>query len=119
MASVRPDATAMPQRDSIMKAVFLNAWDSDKDNEMRIDWVQQFYQKVYADTGGVPVPNAINDGSYINYPDVDLADPRWNTSGVPWWTLYYKGNYPRLQQIKARWDPGNVFQHTLSIRPPS
>ncbi|WP_242001735.1 BBE domain-containing protein [Kribbella steppae] len=43
--------------------------------------------------------------SYINYPDVDLADPAYNKSGVPWHDLYYLGNYPRLQQIKAKWDP--------------
>lgn len=24
--------------------------------------------------------------------------------------------YPRLQQIKARWDPRDVFRHRLSIR---
>jgi len=44
-------------------------------------------------------------------------DPQWNTSGVPWHALYYKDNYPRLQQIKSRWDPRNVFYHALSIRP--
>jgi FAD/FMN-containing dehydrogenase len=59
---------------------------------------------------------AINDG-VINHPDVDLADPEWNTSGVPWHTLYYKDNYPRLQRIKARWGPRNVFRHALSICP--
>jgi FAD/FMN-containing dehydrogenase len=53
----------------------------------------------------------------INHPDVDLADPEWNTSGVPWHTLYYKDNYPRLQRIKSLWDPRNVFHHALSIRP--
>jgi FAD/FMN-containing dehydrogenase len=50
------------------------------------------------------------------HPDVDLADPALNTSGVPWPTLYYKANYPRLQRIKARWDPRDVFRHALSIR---
>ena len=68
--------------------------------------------------GGVPVPDANTDGSYINYPDVDLADPAWNTSGVPWHTFYYKDNYPRLQQVKKRYDPRNVFRHALSIELP-
>jgi aclacinomycin oxidase len=67
----------------------------------------------------VPVPNEYNDGSYINYPDADLADPAWNTSGVPWTTLYYKENYPRLQQVKKRYDPRNTFHHRLSIELPT
>ncbi len=75
------------------------------------------YADIYRETGGVPVPNAINAGSYINYPDVDLADPAYNKSGVPWHDLYYLGNYPRLQQIKSTWDPRNVFHHKLSIEP--
>ena len=53
----------------------------------------------------------------INHPDVDLADPEWNTSGVSWHTLYFKSNYAALQRIKRRWDPRNVFHHALSIRP--
>ena len=41
-----------------------------------------------------------------------------NTSGVPWHTLYFKDNYPRLQQIKAAYDPGNFFRHPLSVQLP-
>jgi FAD/FMN-containing dehydrogenase len=51
----------------------------------------------------------------INHPDTDLADPALNSSGVPWPTIYYHGNYPRLQRIKAHYDPRNVFRHALSI----
>lgn len=67
----------------------------------------------------MPVPNGVTDGCYINYPDSDLNDPGYNTSRVPWYTLYWKDNYPRLQLAKAAWDPTNVFHHTQSIRLPS
>src|SRR5258708_31993238 len=34
---------------------------------------------------------------------------------VPWYTLYYKANYPRLQQIKARRDPPDLFLPSPSL----
>jgi aclacinomycin oxidase len=119
--AVDPAATALPQRDSIFKVIYVAAWQNDPSDpavdDRNIDWVRQFYRAMYADTGGVPVPNAVNDGAYINYPDIDLDDPAWNTSGVPWYTLYYKANYPRLQRTKAKYDPRDIFNHKLSIRP--
>jgi hypothetical protein len=117
--TVPPGATAVAQRDVVMKAVFQNIWLDEGDDAAGVAWVRNLYREVYAATGGVPVPNDVNDGSYINYPDNDLADPAWNTSGVPWSTLYYKENYPRLQQVKARWDPRNVFRHAMSVELPA
>jgi aclacinomycin oxidase len=117
--AVAPDATATAQRDVVMKAVYQTIWADPADDAANIAWLREFYRDVYADTGGVPVPGEVSDGSYINYPDTDLADPAWNTSGVPWSTLYYKDNYPRLRQVKARWDPRNVFGHALAIQPPA
>ncbi|MFV2013425.1 MULTISPECIES: FAD-binding oxidoreductase [unclassified Micromonospora] len=118
--AVDSDATASAQRDSILKATYSGGgWQSPQDDDRNIDWVRRFYRDVYAETGGVPVPNEVSDGSYIGYPDVDLADPEWNTSGVPWHTLYYKDNYPRLQQVKQRFDPHDVFRHRLSVRTPT
>jgi hypothetical protein len=116
--AVQPGATAAAQRDVIMKAEYHTVWADESDDARYLSWIRDFYRDVYAATGGVPVPNEVSDGSYINYPDVDLADPAWNTSGVPWQTLYYKENYPRLQRIKARWDPRNIFRHTLAITSP-
>jgi aclacinomycin oxidase len=117
--AVAPGATAVAQRDVVMKAVFQTYWADESDDAANLAFVRAFYRDVYAETGGVPVPGDVSDGSYINYPDNDLADPAWNTSGVPWSTLYYKDNYPRLQQVKAKWDPHNIFHHTLSIELPS
>ncbi|GAA2778616.1 FAD-binding oxidoreductase [Crossiella cryophila] len=113
--AVAPGATAIAQRDVIMKAVYQTIWRDDTEDKANLKWVREFYQAVYTETGGVPVPGEVNDGSYINYADADLADPRWNTSGVSAQTLYYKDNYPRLRRIKAKWDPREVFRHSLSI----
>jgi aclacinomycin oxidase len=116
--AIAPDATAA-SRGAILRAVYTTGnWESPDDDAKHLAWVRSFYHDVHADTGGVPVPNEVNAGCYVNYVDVDLADPAMNKSGVPWHTLYYKDNYPRLQQIKRRYDPRNVFHHPLSVRLP-
>lgn len=116
--SVGPSATAFPHRDALFSVAYDLYWADPADQE-ELNWIRRFYQEIYADTGGVPVPGDANSGAYINYPDADLADPKWNTSTVPWHTLYYRDNYPRLQQVKSRWDPRNVFRHAMSVRPQS
>ncbi|NYI06650.1 FAD-binding oxidoreductase [Allostreptomyces psammosilenae] len=116
--TVAPSATAVPQRDSIIKSYIGTYWADPNEDAKHVDWIRGFYQELYAGTGGVPLSNDSTDGSYINYPDVDLLDSQWNRSGVPWHTLYFKDNYPRLQQVKARWDPRNVFRHALSVQAP-
>ena len=117
--NARPAAvTAMPARDSFMKAVFVTAWRTPTDEAARLQWSREMYYDIYAETGGVPVPNHANAGSYINYPDTDLRDPAWNTSTAAWSTLYYGDNYPRLQRAKAAWDPTGIFTHSMSIEYP-
>lgn len=116
--AVAPDATALPARDSFMTMLIHAAWRQPGDDERYVRWAREMYREVHAATGGVPVPNEVYGGSYINYPDPDLADPAWNTSGVPWHAFYYGENYPRLRRIKAQWDPGDVFAHQLSIGRP-
>jgi len=115
--TLAPDATASAQRDSILSTACVAGWGQPQEEGPALAWVRAFYRDMFGDTGGVPAPGEACDGAMINHPDVDLADPQWNTSGVPWSTLYYKENYPRLQQVKSRWDPRNVFRHALSIRP--
>ena len=114
--TVAPDATAAAQRDSILDIACNTGWLDPREEAKNLTWVRTFYRDLFAESGGVPVPGEAYDGAFINHPDVDLADPALNTSGVPWHTLYYKENYPRLQRIKARWDPRDVFRHALSIR---
>lgn len=113
--TVARDATAAAQRDSILDIACTTGWIDPQEEAKNLAWVRAFYQDLFAESGGVPVPGEAYDGAFINHPDTDLADPALNTSGVPWHTLYYKENYPRLQRIKARWDPRDVFRHALSI----
>ena len=112
------DATAAVQRGAIFDMACNTGWVDPAAAEVNLAWVRDFYRALFTDTGGVPVPGALYDGSLINHPDTDHADRSMNTSGVPWSTIYYQDNYPRLQQIKARWDPRNVFRHALSIQLP-
>ena len=110
------DATASAQRNSILDIACNTGWIDPADEGKNLVWVREFYRALFGGSDGVPVPNDAYDGAFINHPDADLADPAFNTSGVPWWTLYYKDNYSRLQTIKALWDPRDVFRHALSIR---
>jgi len=113
--AVAPDATASAQRGSIFDMACNTGWIDPLDAEKNLKWVRAFYRDLFAESAGVPIPGDAYEGGFINHPDVDLADPTLNTSGVPWHTLYYNENYPRLQRIKARYDPQNVFRHALSI----
>ena len=110
------NATASAQRDCIMDVACNTGWISPEGEAPSLAWVRNFYKDLFAGSGGVPVPNEQTGGSMINHPDTDLADAEWNQSGIPWHTLYYQENYPRLQKVKAQWDPLNIFYHALSIQ---
>jgi hypothetical protein len=113
--AVSPDATAASQRASVIDSAIFCGWMDAADEAKSLAWVREMYREVFAETGGVPVPGDATEGALITHPDADLADPAWNTSGVPWHRMYYMGNYERLQRVKARWDPRDVFHHALSV----
>jgi FAD/FMN-containing dehydrogenase len=105
--AIAPDATAIPQRSSIMKLQFQAYWPTPEEDKQNLAWIRAFYEDMYGPHG--PVPDSVMDGCYVNYPDVDLGN---------WQQLYYKQSYARLQRVKQRWDPGDVFNHLQSIELP-
>lgn len=113
--AVSPSDTACSHRDSAFMMLYQTFWTDSNDDAVHLEWLRGIYSDVYAETGGYPVPNEASDGCYINCPDPDIMDPTQNRSGVPWYTLYFKDNYRRLQEVKAKYDPLNVFQHSQSI----
>ena len=110
------EETSSAQRDSVIKALFQNIWSDATNDATHLHWIRSFYADTFAETDGVPAIGGVTDGAYINYPDSDLADAKYNTSTYQWHDLYYKNNYPRLQKVKRAWDPANIFRHSLSIR---
>lgn len=101
------DATAVPQRSSIMKLQYQTYWTEPSEDQVNLDWINYFYLAMYGPKG--PYPDGKLDGCYVNYPDVDLEN---------WQYLYYKENYVELQKVKKRWDPCNIFNHAQSIELP-
>lgn len=118
IAAVAPEVTASAHRDAAFKLQWQVFWNNPAEDDLHVRWARESYAAVYAETGGVPVPDDVTDGCYVNYPDADLGDPEFNKSSVDWHDLYHKQNYPRLQRVKARWDPRDFFRHAQSIRLP-
>jgi Berberine and berberine like len=105
--AVKPGATAVAQRSSILKLQYQTYWTERDQDDANLRWMASFYDAVYARTGGVPIANGpVTDGCFVNYCNADL---------VGWPQLYYKDGYPRLVEVKRAWDPLNVFRHAQSI----
>ncbi|MEP0519950.1 MAG: FAD-binding oxidoreductase [Hyphomicrobiales bacterium] len=48
----------------------------------------------------------VTGGAYVNYPDLNLKN---------WQQAYWGDNFARLQSVKRKYDPNNVFNHPHSI----
>ena len=128
------DATAVPQRSSILKLQYQTYWNNAskpgesgeepyrQQAEAHEQWINDFYRDVYADYGGTPDPSRDStgtvDGCYYNYPDVVLGSHERGDADRALW-LYFLDNFrsnPRnLVKVKQRWDRGNYFHHAQSI----
>lgn len=118
ISAVAADRTAVPHRSASFWTLFETQWADPADDAANIGWLRDLYGGVFAGTGGYPVPNGHTDGCYINNPDPDITDPAYNRSGRPWHDLYYQENYPRLQRVKAAYDPLDFFRHAQSVQLP-
>jgi FAD/FMN-containing dehydrogenase len=97
---VAPDATAFAYRDATFATVIAGMWPPDQvDDDAGTAWVRDYYDAT--------APHS-EDGGYINFmAEDDQSRIRTN----------YKGNYDRLQAIKRKYDPDNLFRHNQNIAP--
>jgi FAD/FMN-containing dehydrogenase len=98
MGRIDADATAFAHRDARYSFGIWPGWaDPDRDEEL-IAWAREFHEAM--------APYA--DGVYANYLDRDEGD-RVETA--------YGDNYDRLAEVKAEWDPGNLFDSNQNVAP--
>ncbi len=97
---VPADATAWRARDAHWSMVIAGV-DPEPDNAGALaSWARNYWQAVHAFNG---------EGGYVNFMMEDEGEERLRAS--------YGANYDRLAQIKAQYDPANLFRVNQNIRP--
>jgi FAD/FMN-containing dehydrogenase len=75
-------------------------WPEGGPEEANKDWVRAAWQAMKKYSTG---------GNYINFQTADETDDRTSES--------YRGNLTRLAEVKARYDPENLFRVNRNISP--
>lgn len=97
---VAVDATAFAHRNALFSSQFSASWRASDPASVvaaNRDWLNQTWQSMSPYASGA---------AYQNYVDPDLTN---------WQQAYYGPNLPRLQRIKATYDPNNFFHFAQSI----
>jgi FAD/FMN-containing dehydrogenase len=96
---VAADATAFAYRDATFAPVIAGMWPDATQNDANIKWVRDYYAAT------APLSE---EGGYINFMAGDDQD-RIKAN--------YRGNYPRLVDVKRRYDADNLFRVNQNIKP--
>jgi FAD/FMN-containing dehydrogenase len=96
---IAPDATPYPHRSADYAYHVFPGWADEADDTANMDWARRFQDRLAPlATGGV----------YVNMLGEDETD-RVRAA--------YGNNYDRLMEIKAKWDPDNLFRSNHNIPP--
>ena len=101
MARVPAEATAFAHRQAKIMAVVVNFYESEEDLPARRQWVANLSERL---DQGVP-------GAYVNFVDDE------GESGVR--RAYPEATWARLAEVKARYDPSNLFRLNQNVPPAS
>ncbi len=91
--------TAWSFRDANFAQVIVGVDPNPANNERMIQWSKRYWSALHPHSAG---------GAYVNMMMDEGADRVQNA---------YRGNYNRLTQIKARYDPHNLFRVNQNIKP--
>ena len=98
---VANNATAFVYRKSIGNLLLGVGWPHGDDSTEHVAWIKEFWTKLESFTQGFYV----NDGDPDAY--ATIASVHAN----------YRENYPRLVEIKSRYDPDNLFRLNANVQP--
>jgi FAD/FMN-containing dehydrogenase len=93
------DATAFPHRDKAVSLTIGMKWTDPARDDEQVEWARAFHEALE--------PHAA-DGVYVNLLDRDDGGRVRDAYGE--W-------YDRLRELKAEWDPDNLFSVNQNIEP--
>ncbi|MGA7672002.1 MAG: FAD-binding oxidoreductase [Nitrolancea sp.] len=91
--------TAYYHRDKQYDVVLTANWEDPAENERNIGWTRACFDAIKPE---------LEEGAYVN----DLGDDEANPAARA-----YGGNYPRLVELKTKYDPTNLFRMNQNIKP--
>ncbi|MFG3223910.1 FAD-binding protein [Kitasatospora sp. NPDC048194] len=97
-----PGATAFPHRAAVGVVQYHSYWHQFTEPahiRRRLDWLRDIHATMQPHLGV---------GGYTNGMDPELTD---------WQTAYHGVNYPRMQHVKAAWDPEQLFTFPQAVTP--
>src|SRR5215207_4210987 len=95
-----PDHSPVGNRDARYLLIIGGSWEQPADDEANIEWVRRAWNDMRRFSTG---------GTYINFLTEDEGAERTEAA--------LSGAIQRLAQVKAKWDPQNVFRTNRNIRP--
>ncbi len=94
---VSAEASAFGHRNVPFSLGIWTGWEQPADDTANIAWTREFFEAV----------KPYGAGAYVNYLGEDEGDRVEEAYGP---------SYARLQEVKRKWDPDNLFQQNFNIR---
>ena len=95
---VATDATAFPHRKALAAMMVLVSWPLDADGSPHVDYLRDYWATIEPRTDGFYTVDVANQAQqYVN--------------------SNYQGNFPRLLEVKKKYDPSNLFRLNANIAP--
>ncbi len=102
MSRMSEEHGAFARRDAPFLLGIEGNWDDPGQDEANMAWAREVFHDME-----LRFPD---EGTYLNFPG-------FGEEGEALLKRSYGGNFARLQEIKAKYDPENLFRSSLSIRP--